>query len=416
MRRAGLVLLVAVSVAVSGCWFAPGYDGTRRSFNPYEVTLTPDSIGSLHLLWQQDFGQPTSTVITDAQRLFVSIGEPEQKVVSLDPASGTPLWSHDAPAGVASPVLGDLEIRSGVVTSSRITADGFGVQYLNEADGTAVDGTEVDFRLPALGGTSPDATVGTTSSAVLLQALGDVTFVASSTPFVPANQPDGFLHVTLPDSPPSAGIEPKALQRLSVDGDTYYASAGNHVYAVSYAHAQACGDPSACVDWESPAFAAPVTSPPVIVNDHELAVTVSGVLVFLDPNTGAILWTDPTGDPRATQLIASDDGFVYVLLPNSAVVERFSTVGCGAPMCMAARMATSTTVAPGESLDVPMVAGGGLVYVAHGSNVDVLPACGALACVPITTLHVGAQVTGLSVAEGHVYVSTTNGLLTYGLS
>jgi outer membrane protein assembly factor BamB len=407
MRRAMLVLSMVTCVLLSGCWMAPGFDGARRFFNPDETTLTPSSIGSLHQLWTAH--QPlVAKPITDDQRVYLvdqSSQGAQNDIIAFDANTGTKLWVQPALGGVAG---GGLQLNGGTLTSAAANGDGMSVFYLNPGDGSITDSEVVTKR----GGIAPEVAIGRSLSAYLGQdANGPMQVVATIPPFDhPPTQDNQVFRVTLPGSPTgSPSLPATILSAMSVSGSTFYAAGGNRVYAVDMPPTSC----SMCVTWTSPALNGTVTAPPVIVNDQELAVIDSAAeIVFLDRTDGHVLWRDLTGDSSLRNL-AADDGQVYVM-GSSGVVDAFSTSSCGQTLCRVTTIYGATgTPAPG--LTGQVVLAGGLLYIANGVTVDIVPTnCGAIICFPSQTLSFDSGVTGLIVSNGKLYVTTQQGLTAFG--
>ena len=90
----------AVALALAGCWPAPGQGPDRQSNNPFESTITVDSVASLDEAWTVDTGDiQAGAPIVSPNGVHVTGGT---VLRTLAPSDGHQLWAFDP--GLPSPV------------------------------------------------------------------------------------------------------------------------------------------------------------------------------------------------------------------------------------------------------------------------------------------------------------------------
>ncbi len=79
-------------------WSTYGFDNHRDGFNPNTTTVSPASIGGLHLAWQADYGdfntqsQPVLAANVAGHRAVLFVGGANGTVYGYDGTSGTQMW------------------------------------------------------------------------------------------------------------------------------------------------------------------------------------------------------------------------------------------------------------------------------------------------------------------------------------
>lgn len=112
------------------------------------------------------------------------------------------------------------------------------------------------------------------------------------------------------------------------------------------------------------------------------------------------LWTAPMSSPA--QSLAVSGNTLYAL--SGSDVQAFAADGCGSSAC-----SSLWTLSPGANSTAPAI-GGNLLFVASGSTLRAYSTtCGA--CTPVWTAPLGSQGGGTIVANGLVYVETSDGLI-----
>jgi outer membrane protein assembly factor BamB len=386
------VTVLAAATLLSGCWFQIGFDGGHTRSNPWEQTLTPDTVGGLRVVWQRSGADSEATVARG--KVFVSdAGGSAGHVLAFDLATGTLAWSTELvrmngfnPAVSVTPVTvqGDRLVSGFLGIDTRTLDCSAGVVALDPDTGALTP--EPLFAFPSYTATADGV------SARSLESTGDPVCTGSSDPF--------FLDVSVdrPGMAPTHWMAAPSRDSIApaVAGDQVLVARGSTVAAYN---ATGCGadvcSPIWSKDLSGPSDVMAAASGPVYVtsDDH---------LVALERTTGNELWRGPLGGTSRGFALAG--GTVYATVEPSgspAQLVTFPAGGCGAATCPA----TSTSALAGTGARQPVVAGG-VVYASTDGAVQGFDAsgCGAASCPALVTVPVsGGGV--LSVSDGHVLLS-----------
>jgi outer membrane protein assembly factor BamB len=400
LRRV-LVMSVLV-VAMAGCWPTPGAGPDRRSSNPFERTLTPETVGGLVEQFRVPLARGAGPPVVTSAGLFVRSGP---SITALEPATGARRWSAVVPESydpeddwrysVSEPHIGGNG-RQVLATATTYRTGGFLDSQLVTLD--AASG--VPSRRTAAG--PLQSLRGDTMASIEYEATGDypTTLGVAGVDGGPAW---GGAAVEV-----NGGVGTLGVGRL-------FRSAGTEVLA--YDTTTPCPpsgrpEPSRfCEPSWVRSLGAPAT-PVVIGDDATVFVGASGYVYALDAGSGAVRWRSVAGN-EVQQPPALAGGTLYLATADGRL-SAFRAGGCGSDVCPAV---WTTPLAIRFSVQ-PAVAGG-VVYVgAADGTVTAFDAagCGAQTCAPLWTIDVGAPVSGgLAVEGGRLYVGTTDSLVAYGL-
>lgn len=423
---------VVVCVLLAGCWWQqPGYGPEHTRHNPFERTLTADTVASLSERWSVTVPGALSEPVTSRDVAYSTrqVGGDAASVQAFDLASGDTAWEHTLPppgfgvGDLSVPVAfsGD-ELRVGHIARFPFGETPCGdLTRLDPETGDVLGIRNVDFP------TSAVVTVGTITAqlesgrcrlsggfsgrlVVRDQATSDVLWTANL---------GRELMV-----PPTISV---------VDGRIYVNNHGSvEAYDLAGCEASPC-PPLWATDVANatgPLVAArglvfvftngTVTLPPPEEDSFTL-----GTVHALDGATGAEVWRADYGD-----LISGENGRVggiaaagrtlYVTGERetatgtlAGVLDAYAVDGCGQPVCepqwRAAPLDVPATTATGVAS--PVVAGD-VVYATEPDAVVAFDAggcaaspCGPLASVPLS----GGPARHLVVSAGHVLAVTPAG-------
>jgi outer membrane protein assembly factor BamB len=415
-RGARLAGAIGLVVVLAGCWPAPGQGPDRRSHNPFEEAITPETVSTLAPVW---------TATTDEAFVPTAPGAPVVSNGGVHVSDGEALYGFDRRTGAR---LWRLEQPYGSYSDSTVAppiADGGRVLFSHEAAYNGAywgDAVWVDARTGADvmdDGDAPfDAVRGSRRagrehldamrSGVTVTYIDVVDRSGSGTGWRGVVDAAGYTARTV--RPVTLGAE-----RVYVAGkfiSTFPPSgpdAGVHaVRAYPFATPAVCGGDGGslvirCPDWSTGLDSAPATSPVIGPGESTVYVaSTAGSLYALDAATGAVQWTAPLGAaPSADPALA--DGTLYVPLADGDLAA-LPADGCGAATCPVAWRADV-----GGAAAQPAVAGG-VVLVGTRTGTPQLAAvdaggCGATRCDPLWTHATGAAVSGApAVTGGRVYV------------
>jgi outer membrane protein assembly factor BamB len=394
----------AAVLALSGCWPTPGAGPDRRSFNPYERTLTAATVGRLTEAFRVPLGGGAGPPVVTPAGLFVRTG---LSIAAFEARTGQARWTVQ-PTGYGEVFeVSDPFVLAGgdqVLASASIRA---GLYYDSVFVAIDVRTGAAEQRTPAgrIGSVRGDGAAvvdevfdhGSTYRTIGVRSLAGGSdwggYLVDGVGFGPLTLGEGRLYVAAGDEvhaydttipcPPYSEIEPLLVCRT---------------------------------EWER--TVGPRVTPVVIGDDAtvyvgtEAPIGMEGQLVALDAESGGIRFSAAVG-AGVNRSPALAGGTLYV----ATVDGRLSAVpadGCGAFRCPA----SWTTATASEVTAQPAVAGG-VVYV--GSADGTLRAfdaggCGAATCEPLWTVDAGGPVTGgLAIHGGMLYVGTGDALVAYGL-
>jgi outer membrane protein assembly factor BamB len=93
-----------LSLLLSACWPAPGFDAGRTGHNPFEDRISRDTVDDLHQIWTAvtdggDVAGPAEEPVVSNQAVHVSAG---RALYALSKSTGARLWQKvtDAPSPV----------------------------------------------------------------------------------------------------------------------------------------------------------------------------------------------------------------------------------------------------------------------------------------------------------------------------
>lgn len=413
----GRSVVVALVMALAGCWPAPAQGPDRNAYNPFEDVITPRTVGTLAPLW---------TATTDgAEGRADVVGPPVVSnagvhvrdaggLYGFDRATGARLWRHpDTPIviGAVGDPVADLSAGGDRVLFSA------GVQ-VGQSGSWSGEATWLDARTGVPAETVADGPVlaRRDNRLVTWSAVGSSLWLYHLY----------FLHV-VDTADPSAGWSgtfhtgglregpPPTLgaDRLYVAGDvatSFQASGSPGVRAYPLTPPPACVEPPGtpwpqipipCPLWVTPTAAQPVTSPVIGPGGTTLYVgTGDGTLLALDAEDGHELWRARLGAaPSADPALA--EGWLYVPLTSGKLVV-IPADGCGRAICRPAWRAEL-----GGAPVQPAVAGGVVFVGTDTGRALALPApgCGQHRCRPLWERDMGGAVTGApAVSGGRLYL------------
>jgi hypothetical protein len=392
-----------LALLMSGCWPTPGAGPDRRSYNPFERTLTPGTVGGLTERFRAPLTDEAGPPVVIPGGLFVRTG---LSIAAFEAEDGSPRWTVPLPApgwedpsttisdpyivgGGRNQVLATVTTRreEGIFESQLVTlaADsGLLVRHpaagmLNSlrGDDVATVNFEPGFGIEVTALQLTDLEGAKIWGGLSFEARGGTGSLADGRLYL-ATEQQVQEYDTTAECPPFSGTQP----------------------------------PLICVTvWVRP-LGSPVT--PVVIGDNATVFVgaASAIVYALNRAGGGIRWRSVIGSPiTKAPALAGDTLFV------ASADGRLSAVaagGCGSPLC---NVQWSTTA--GSEITVQPAVAGGVVYVGSADGtVKAFDAagCGTFTCPPLWTANAGAPVTGgLAVSNGRLYVGTANAVVGYGL-
>jgi outer membrane protein assembly factor BamB len=391
------------ALLMSGCWPTPGQGPDRRSSNPFERTLTPETVGGLTERFRAPLAGGAGPPVVTTDGLFVRTG---LSIAAFEPDDGASRWTVPLPAAgwedpsttISDPHLVGGGTRQVVATVTTVREEG-----VHESQLVALDaGSGALTRRPASG--TLGSLRGTTAATV--------------------------------DYAPGFGIEATSLQVTDLEGtatwgglsfearggvaslgaDDLYLATGDQVqeYDTTVACPPFSGTqpPFICqTTWVRP-LGSPVT--PVVIGDLDTVYvgSTNAVVYALSRLGGGIRWRSVVGSP-ITRPPALGGGTLFVASTDGRL-SALPAAGCGSPSCD-----VQWSTATGSEITVQPAIAGGVVYTGSADGtVRAFDAagCGAFTCAPIWTVNTGSPVTGgLAVSNGRLYVGTADALVGYAL-
>jgi outer membrane protein assembly factor BamB len=403
------------TLALAGCWPAPGQGPDRRSENALETRITVDSVASLTEDWTVDTGDVAAGApVVSPSGVHARSG---MILRTLDRSDGAELWQFDGTFGAPTDTMSDPIWQDGTVFvgygfgniggnwEARVLDAGTGAQ-VRDLGGGLVDGVR-----------GPTAALSTESFgsggpvAVTLEVQGDIDD--------PATHWEGVLDVgslggvsRTPATVGADGIFHAGRGPLSTTPSTN-PQLGNGVRRFTVEQPASCSpSPSPllpCPEWAT-ALAGTSSVPPVIAPGQDTVYTGTnlGTVYALDAATGAVRWSAPVG-AAVTGSPALAQGTLFVPTADGDVVA-LAAGGCGAPTCSPLWSAPT-----GSPVTVQPAVAGGVVFTgsADGSLHGFTAAgCGAATCEPLWSVATGSRITGApAVAFGQLFVGTQDGRL-----
>ena len=398
MRR--LLGVGTLTVLLAGCWPMPGAGPDRRSHNPFERTLTAETVGRMTEAFRVPLVDGVGPPIVTPAGLFVQTG---YSVAAYDPGRGTPRWSVPLATGEEEGYVAHIEDPF-VVGGDRVLVT---VAFIRQGGGynhTLFELTTGTGTVTQYGANPLNAVRGTRLAGIDSNECCD-----------------GYRYTTLSayDRNGGPGWGGRTFETsdgvVTLGDELLFVATGSQVHA--YDTTTPCPpfevddpEPTCWTEWVRP-LQGPAT-PVVIGDDATVYVGSANELLALNTVSGGIRWRVVVDSP-VSQPPALADGFLHAAAADGRM-HAVRSEGCGASLCTPA---WRTTAGPATTVQ-PAVAGG-VVYV--GSADGTLRAfdaggCGAPVCEPLWSVNVGAPVTGgLAVYNGRLYVGTDDGLVAYGL-
>jgi outer membrane protein assembly factor BamB len=408
----------AVLLILTGCWPTPGAGPDRRSFNPFERTLTRERVPELTELFRAPLPDGTGPPVASPAGLFVRTGP---WVAAFDPRTGSPRWTerllpedtgpyepetsevfildHDRVMATytvfgASHVRNDHRVTYATGTGAREEGGSWGVlQSLRGPDMAVVAREQCCFGVDITSIRVASVLGGTGWGGVAAELTGGVASLGTGRLFV-TNGSNVLAYDTTTACPPRSPQEPV---------------------------------PSCTSDWIRPLRAA--AGPVVIGDDDTVYVGLGdGYVYALNARTGGVRWwANPPSEWQTSLPVTSApalaDGVLYAVTAEydeadpehpSGQLSAMPADGCGALECP-----VSWSAATDDQLWVQPAVAGGVVYVGSlDGTVSAFDAagCGAPTCAPLWSADAGAPVTGgLAVYNGRLYVGTAAALVGYAL-
>lgn len=180
-----------------------------------------------------------------------------------------------------------------------------------------------------------------------------------------------------------------------------------------------CNSPSPCRPiWTfHPSDNSPLEGTPAVLNgvvyvgSESAFGAESGSLFAVDAQTGSLLWTGADMGHKRPVSVAAADGYVFIAMGDldtstqDGALYAFSATGCGSPTCPPLWKSTGVTVEAGS-----VISNGSVFVVGRDSSVYAFPegGCGSATCAPTWhALTIGSTVSGLTAANGVIYVATS---------
>lgn len=395
-RGVRAVIALVVLVALLGAcdtsqWLQPDGDPSHDRSNPGAWTITPRNAGSLVESWHVD-GPDVRFAVGDAV-----YGVSDTALYSIDPKTGAVNWSRTPSAPITGGPFIDgpdairISYGDSAGASHETTFDRFGYSDSENGDADAV---------PIDGG---------------IAARHDgrsVRIQASAVPYEPS-----WIEVS---GTVLRGRMPVATSKVvsTFGADLVYVPSGynGHTFVI-----QAFDPSRPCVDDRcSPVWTSTYTGDgdaTVSADGSTLLVSddqTSGYVAAFDAHSGARRWTSST--PVLASAVSTADDVVFAA-GSSPLGRQLSGLH-------AYDVATGTELWRGVLSGLPnnrsgvTAIGRSVVYAGVGSTIAAFPTagCGASSCAPLWTADAGAAITSIAIAERHVYVQTTAGITSYGLS
>jgi outer membrane protein assembly factor BamB len=392
----------AVVLALSGCWPSPGAGPDRRSFNPFERTLTAATVDRLAEAFRVPLADGAGPPVVTPAGLFVR--------------SGFALGGYEARTGQARWTVRPTGYGEVFQVSDPYVVAGGDQVLASVSSGAPFAYTSEFVTIDARSGASEQRTPAGRLGSVRGDGAAVVDEVSSH----------GETYRTVGVRSLTGGVDWggftfETLGLLTLGQGRLFVVAGDGVQA--YDTTTPCPpfreDEPLLVcwnEWVRPVGPAPT---PIVIGDDatvyvgtEAPYGMEGPLLALDAESGGIRFSVGVG-AGVNRPPALAGGTLYV----GATDGRLSAApanGCGAHFCR-----TSWTTATASEITAQPAVAGGVVYV--GSADGMLRAfdadgCGAATCEPLWTADAGGPVTGgLAIYGGMLYVGTADALVAYGL-
>jgi hypothetical protein len=399
-RRA---LIVAAALALSGCWLQPGFGPDRQNSNPFEHTLTPANVDTLHQIWSVPTSPESQPLVTPAAVYTETSRDGFLTIQAFARSTGALLWQRDLPVPSGTrPFVGLLSVADGAVLTAR--QDPSGAQTVFETlDPTT--GTTTSSMIQPGSVDIPSVAVG---ADVIAYRTSDIT--GTNARLVVRRRDTLAVSWSAPTTPPPFELRENPIL---VHGGLIYlrdGTATSGAPAIRAFPVDGCGSPTCSPTWMAE-VPSPVTRARLLAitdDGHLLVHRMSDDLGHLNDlvalrSDGSPDWTLPLADLTG---VASAGDTVFAVGIEKMYGDSALFVHSGSTTWRAEGLLFNGT---------PAVAGG-LVYVGldrtEGNGVAVFDAggCGAATCSPVKVLDAGSPrggLYGISVTAGTVFVSKT---------
>lgn len=407
IRALGVVM---VGLVLSGCWSQIGYGPERRRFNPAETGLTIDNVERLQQAWAVDVATGDEPIVSAGRVVVRDSTRSTLGVRAFDVASGASLWDTQLVALPSeywvlesAPVTTVSEL---LRVSYRWLSSGADCETeqlgLDPADGSVVE--------TGAGLTSPPAQAGNSVARVVLAPD------CNSNPDAPK-----WLDVTPASgtgwSYDLTGVESARIGQPTVAGDQVFLSVDSYVLAFAL---EGCGAATCEPTWRKYVGGTVRT---IVAGQDDVYFGLYGALTAVDRATGDDAWTAQIGVGTGKLALAGDTLYAVAdgksqLPPETTTLHAFDVRSCSAD-CVPLWSAPLGGLA--SMSDGPVVAGD-VVYVGrqidgtHSVAAYAAAGCEAATCAPVAEVAVDGPPQGMSVAQGHLFVTTGRKLVAYSVS
>lgn len=413
--------IVVASLSLAGCWWQqPDFGPTHQRWNPFERTLTAETVASAQVQWTVEVTGPVEMFepITDGESVYVTLQlNLADAVRAYDVDTGAQVWNRNLPSSGAPtnvravPVAfsGDELVVSQLARFPTI-ADCVDQNRLDPETGTVLGVTRTEFATSSLV-TAASIRAQTTSGRCMADTSSGQLRVDDAT--------SGAAWTA------DLGPETFAAPAVSLAEDLLYVN--DHGVVRAYT-ASGCGSPTCSPVWSVavPGFVGSVLAADGVVYAFENVTDVApappepglhhGAVIALDARTGAEVWRSTYGGPAegtSGQVygIAASNDTLYVSATSSYVpgsphegqLDAYPLAGCGSPACAATWSAALDIPPPsGWPSRLPYirpVVAGDVVYAADAAGVAAFDTGGTR----LVTLPLDAPPAWIAVSAGHVF-------------
>jgi hypothetical protein len=407
-------VLVAMGLALGGCWLQPGFGPHRSGHNDSESGLTSANVATLHQAWSVDLGDdPVLAPAVSTNGLHAVAGN---RLFTRRLVDGADRWSvavlpPQAPGGrnrVGAPSVRGDQVLVPAYVPTFDPSPGRGIHSYDTATGSG--GTPVVGEA-ALGSVTVS---GSTLVGTIRETIDDADF-------------DWFSKMTVTDlADPSkgwytitgfGGFDIPPLTTASIGADQVLFAAGNFLQDFTRKRPADCQEPQPGAIFCRPTWSRTLDGAATVpvLSDDERTVYVgdaAGTVWSLNALDGSVRWSAHIGGGGIAATPTVGEGSLFVTTSDGRV-WAFDAAGCGAASCAATWIgATGSAIT-----EQPALAGGVLYVGSDGGTVNAYRAagCGGGLCAPVWTTSTGSRISGAPiVANGNLVVGTADGrLITY---
>ena len=399
------VLAAAMATVLIGCWPADGAGPDRTGHNPFETTITVETVATLAPGWTTGLDTaPIAGPVVSARGVHVAT---RSSLYGIRPGTGTVRWQvgPGSPDGGYENFAGGLTVRHDrLLIAAGSPWDGYGGRWHDAATGQLVSDVVTSGQA--------DSLRGRTVAGLNVESITAGEFVTLQINDLDAPEA-GWSGLLLIDNgvpaPPTVGTTAVFHAGLGVPPNPDDMFWVNAVRAFPLRDGQSTCGPAvapyfACATWTTPLDGRRSTA---VVLHPGGAVgyvgTDAGTIHAFDTTTGALLWTGAAGS-AIVDAPALANGTLYV--PTSAGdLMAFAADGCGAASCPVLWRAPT-----GAAITTQPAVARGVVFVGGGDgSVTAFPAagCGAPTCASLWNADAGGAIAGgPAVSNGRLYVAT----------